>query len=605
MGRITCCWFLCVLLHVPALASYDEKAAWEALALRNQGEFDKATQALETLIEQSSATLEQQERRNLEFEIERIRRIRKDYQLTRDRLLEQLQRRVEDFTSEELETHEREGRLDVQTIDGQKLYVNSSASNLILRVPELRLRLKTRKPDTMYRRLYNQMLHVQKARELTSSSLLLPQDYAVTYTLLVQPNAVSAGQVVRCWLPFVRSYPHHTDIHLLASTPSRYLLSPPEYPHRTVYLERRAKQDHATTFSISFIYRSWARAMEVDPSRIQPYRTDNPDYSYYLGEQKPHIDLGNDELKRAATEIVGGETNPYLAAKRIYDWIATNTIYQYAREYSTLDNLSHYTFSRRAGDCGQHGMLFITLCRMNGIPARWTTGWETFNTRGHNMHDWCEFFVEPYGWLPADPDMAVNLLNHAHDELTSAQQRRLSDWLFGNMDHYRLTVNSDFGAQLFPPKVDFRSETVDFQRGEVESEGKNLYFDQWDYSMKIEQISAEQAQQIAARFVPPPPADALPLHGFAEGVTTEPLRLPKASDPATTSSAELLSTGTVQLDEPTSSTNAPRLGPAGAAGGETSPTVHTATPITTQTESVSSETSGVPAADRATTATPE
>jgi hypothetical protein len=49
-------------------------------------------------------------------------------------------------------------------------------------------------------------------------------------------------------------------------------------------------------------------------------------------------------------------------------------------------------------------------------------------------------------------------------------------------------VNLDYGRDLFPPKKDFRSETVDFQRGEVEAEGRNLYFNDWDYSMEIREI---------------------------------------------------------------------------------------------------------------------
>ncbi len=38
---------------------------------------------------------------------------------------------------------------------------------------------------------------------------------------------------------------------------------------------------------------------------------------------------------------------------------------------------------------------------------------------------------------------------------------------------------------LFPAKTYPRSETVDFQRGEVEWEGGNVYFPQWSYDMEI------------------------------------------------------------------------------------------------------------------------
>lgn len=485
-----------------AFAALDEKASGEAIALRQQGEFEKASRALQDILDQSSATLEMSELQQVEFEIERIRRIRQDYRLTREKLLEQLRRRLTEMSDEEFDRLEREGNFDIQVIDGQKLYVNTSASNLILKVPELRNRLKERKPDTMYRRLYNNMLRAKAAGQLTSSPLVLPQDYQVTYTLVIEPNAAPAGSTVRAWLPFARAFPHQTNIHLLQSDPPTPLMAPLQYPHRTVYLEKQAVADQPTTFSIGFIYRSWARLQSVSPDLVQPYQKDAPEYTYYTAEKKPHIDFSNEDMKRLSGEIVAGETNPYRIARRIYDWIGRNTIYQYAREYSTLDNLSWYCASRRAGDCGQHGMLFIALCRMNGVPARWTTGWESFNDRGNNMHDWCEFYVEPYGWLPADPDMAVNILRHVDDELTTAQSEELADWLFGNMDNHRLTVNSDFSAPLFPPKQDFRSETVDFQRGEVEADGKNLYFDKWDYTMRMKPIEMEKAMELAAPFIP-------------------------------------------------------------------------------------------------------
>ena len=49
-----------------------------------------------------------------------------------------------------------------------------------------------------------------------------------------------------------------------------------------------------------------------------------------------------------------------------------------------------------------------------------------------------------------------------------------------------MIFNLDYGCELVPPKKSMRSEPADFQRGEVEMDGKNLYFDQWKYDMQIE-----------------------------------------------------------------------------------------------------------------------
>jgi transglutaminase-like putative cysteine protease len=587
IGRRTSgCVAAAALLMVAAINSVarsgfaiDEKSFAEAIALREQGEFEKASRAFRTMLDQTTPTLEAHDRRTLEFEIERIGRIRQDYKLTREKLMQNLQRKLTSISEEEVEKYEREGKFDVQVIDGQKRYVNSSVSNLILRAPELRERLRKREPDTMYRRLYNEMLRVREAQKNTSSALVLPQDVAVTYTLVVEPNAAPAGKALRCWLPYPRAFPQQSDAYVLATTPTQYVLSPLEAPHRTVYLEATAEKDQPTTFAVSFVYRSWSRAYTIDPALVQPCPKDSPAYAYAV-ERKPHIDFANEELKKLNAEITAGETNPYLLARRIYDWISNNTIYQYAREYSTLDNISYYTAARRAGDCGQHGMLFIALCRLNGIPARWTTGWEWFNKDGSNMHDWCEFYVEPYGWLPADPDIAVNLRKHVDGELNTTQCQELCDWLFGNMDNLRLTVNSDFSAPLFPAKADFRSETVDFQRGEVEADGHNIYFDKWDYTMQRELLSPDQAALLAARFVSTEPAGALPLKGTYLEATTATLA---ATAPADKSTSEPVATPA--KDVATSTTDASRTAPTSAAGGETSAPV--------QIETVTSNTAPV------------
>ena len=50
-----------------------------------------------------------------------------------------------------------------------------------------------------------------------------------------------------------------------------------------------------------------------------------------------------------------------------------------------------------------------------------------------------------------------------------------------------MIVNLDYGSPLHPPKHSLRSEPADFQRGEVEIDGRNLYFDEWRWEFKFEQ----------------------------------------------------------------------------------------------------------------------
>jgi hypothetical protein len=62
---------------------------------------------------------------------------------------------------------------------------------------------------------------------------------------------------------------------------------------------------------------------------------------------------------------------------------------------------------------------------------------------------------------------------------------RTADFYLGHQDSYRMIVNLDWGRELFPPKKALRSEPADFQRGEVEVDGKNLYFNEWEANTEV------------------------------------------------------------------------------------------------------------------------
>ncbi len=72
--------------------------------------------------------------------------------------------------------------------------------------------------------------------------------------------------------------------------------------------------------------------------------------------------------------------------------------------------------------------------------------------------------------------------------LTAEQRRQLHDFYFGGLDYYRMAANGDHSQTLDPPKASLRSDDVDFQRGEVESGGRNIYFDDYSYHMNVEQF---------------------------------------------------------------------------------------------------------------------
>ena len=212
---------------------------------------------------------------------------------------------------------------------------------------------------------------------------------------------------------------------------------------------------------------------------MRPYDEQSPLYHEFTADRPPHIVI-TPEIRALAAEIVGDQTNPLEKARRIFRWVSRNIPWVGEMEYSIIPNLSAKGLATRRGDCGVQGMTFITLCRAAGVPARWQSGWQT-KPDSWNMHDWSEIYIEPWGWLPAD----------ASNGMLNSDDPAVRDFFCGHLDAYRLIVNLDYGRELHPPKTSFRSEPADFQRGEIEIDGHNLYFDEWSYTFRVETTPLE------------------------------------------------------------------------------------------------------------------
>lgn len=314
----------------------------------------------------------------------------------------------------------------------------------------------------------------------STAFLALPKRMRVSFTLTVPAGTLRPGKTLRCWLPFPRQdVLRQTEVKFIeagvdsmAYPPDRITFSAPSCPHSSLYLEARTRRDKPTTFYEIFEYTSSGEWHPVDTAAVLPYRTENAEYREYTAERECHI-LFTPAIRTLADSLTRGIGNPYLQAKALYTWVDAIP-WASAREYSTIENIPEYVLANRHGDCGQQTLLFMTLCRAKGIPTRWQSGL-MMHPGAENLHDWCEIYFEGTGWVPVDVSFGATSYG--------------GFFFFGGIDPYRMVVNNDFGRPLDPVKKFPRSDTVDFQRGEVEWDCGNLYYNQWDYSFDIEYLN--------------------------------------------------------------------------------------------------------------------
>ena len=129
------------------------------------------------------------------------------------------------------------------------------------------------------------------------------------------------------------------------------------------------------------------------------------------------------------------------------------------KSYSLIPDIPGYCARNLRGDCGVQALLFITLCRICHVPAKWQSGLYA-NPAYTGPHDWAMFFVKPYGWLYADPSFGGSAYA-AGDE----NRRR---FYFGNLDTYRMAANNAFQQDFAVKKTCMSREPYDNQSGEME-----------------------------------------------------------------------------------------------------------------------------------------
>jgi len=468
----------------------DDPIVKQARKLAEEGQLTEAERLLDA---DKPATPVQARKEGKEI----IRRIRMEYDLDHAGLLAKIQRRLPEITAEDLERWRDAGQVQYRILDGKLCYFGREPSNIYLFCDEAKERIARKEgrdpkiPAPMPekdRKLIEHIEEVLQAVERTGRSEVVPYKHTIHYQLSVDADrpGAKAGSVVRCWLPFPQEYRWQRNVKLLRTSPNEHVVAPNAIdrwpfggaPQRTIYLERKiANPSEAIVFEADYEYISYAYYPNLDDSKVRPLPADFP--SEYLAERPPHV-MFTPEIKAVTQELVGSEKNPLAKARAIFHYIA-KLPWAAEHEYGNIRNLSEQLFKARRGDCGTHGLLFMAMCRYAGVPARWQSGWVTAPVDS-GMHDWAEFYVEPWGWLPADPTYG----------LKPSDNPEVREFYFGHQDAYRLIVNLDYGHPLHPPKLDLRSEPLDFQRGEVEIDGRNLYYDEWSYSFKFDQEKADK-----------------------------------------------------------------------------------------------------------------
>jgi transglutaminase-like putative cysteine protease len=295
--------------------------------------------------------------------------------------------------------------------------------------------------------------------------------FAITNTFTVQ--VPEGAQQVRIWFAVPQDDAQSEIQHFTAEAayPIRY--GQDSQGNRIGYLEVQAPQEKQVSIREAFTLTRSEIRTTPDPAATRPLtEQERARLAAYL-QPSTYVIL-NDQINALAEQIVGGETNPVLAARKIYDWTLANIDY-WVKDPERLKaspvGSTEYCLRTKTGNCTDFHSLFASLAQASGIPTKMVYGSllkPTLNGMevDGSYHCWIQFYAPNLEWVTLDVSLADLYLgdfplsekNQQLVELTTATGYRgadpkMVDYYFGNLDERRVVWSVGRDLRMDPPQA--------------------------------------------------------------------------------------------------------------------------------------------------------
>ncbi len=265
-----------------------------------------------------------------------------------------------------------------------------------------------------------------------------PRKYSVQYGMNVAVSAVSGENALSLWLPHIFPTPEQRSIDEVSQDPPAVI----DTTAASLFTFTNLQKGGRYRVSLSWMFDRYAVSTQVSTGDVPPYNVSTDLYRDFTADDGL-VHPGNIDVIKAAAAAIGGEKNPWLRARRIYDWMLT----QLLPGPSQGDSLA--TLRSRRGDAEGYATLYCALLRAAGIPSRVVAGYLVDEQGQAVRHFWDELYIETLGWVPVDPFLADDPSRApapAPASGSSGDKVDLRAYYFGNLDNRHITLTKGVAA---------------------------------------------------------------------------------------------------------------------------------------------------------------
>lgn len=405
---------------------------------------------------------------------EMILRRTEDYPYTKEEALAVVREHIADFSEEEFEERVDAGKIGWIYLNGERRFFHRFFQSMCKSEPAFGVRAAVWLPgvESAGKGSLGEG-RLDRSARLMREKGSLSNRIRIRASVRMKDEFFEPGMFARVHLPIPAVCEQQSEIVIEKMSPTGGKLAPEDAPQRTICWETYLLENQE--FYVEYSYVHTARYHDVERMLEEGLSKNCAQPDFFKGEEMPHI-VFTPYIRELTKELTKEIVNPLEMAQRFYDFITLHMKYTFMPAYFGLEQIAESCARNFTGDCGVFALLFLTLCRCAGIPACWQSGL-TAEPDFCGAHDWVRFYVEPYGWLYADPSYGIAAVRVGNEK------RR--QFYFGNLDAYRMVANNAFQAPFTIDKEHWRTDPYDNQLGEMETKNRGLRYGEFERSKEV------------------------------------------------------------------------------------------------------------------------
>lgn len=246
-------------------------------------------------------------------------------------------------------------------------------------------------------------------------------------------DALGANNIIKVWMTQpLTSLCQQIESFSISHKPKKYYRDIQE--NKILYFEFKNPKKIAIQINIKTTL--WKSKINLKKKKVSLLSTPTKLFKKYTKNER--FLEQTSEIKKLTRQITRNNKSIIDKLQSVFNFIVKNFEYCYPVKQRGVKYLN---LKRLKGDCGEYSSLFVTMCRILGVPAKNNTGFVIFpKQKKITEHGWVSVYLKPYGWMDIDAQYA---------SLEKDIRTGIKKYFLQRSD-YRITFTNGFNILLKP-----------------------------------------------------------------------------------------------------------------------------------------------------------